>query len=69
MFGPRVIGLVLGVLFLELGVGVDGSLAWVLRSDCDGGLEGLRAGVRLSNERDAYRELYLVRERSRIDCV
>lgn len=69
VFGPRVIGLVLGVLFLELGVGVDGSLAWVLRSDCDGGLEGLRAGVRLSNERDAYRELYLVRERSRIDCV
>lgn len=57
VFGPRVIGLVLGVLFLELGVGV-----WVLRSDdSDAGLEGLRAGVRLSNERDAYRELYLVR--------
>lgn len=67
VFGPRVIGLVLGALFLELGVGVDGSSGWVLGSDCDvsdgggGDLEGLRSGVRLGNERDAYRELYLVR--------
>ena len=67
VFGPRVIGLVLGALFLELGVGVDGSSGWVLGSGCDdsdgggGDLEGLRSGMRLSNERDAYRELYLVR--------
>lgn len=66
MFGPRVIGLVLGALLLELGVGVDGSSGWVLGSGCDdsdggGDLEGLRSGMRLSNERDAYRELYLVR--------
>lgn len=63
VFGPRVVGLVLGVLFLEVGVGVEGSLGWVLGSDCDddSGLEDLRTGGRLSNERDAYRELYLVR--------
>lgn len=57
MFGPRVIGILVGVLFGEAG---GGSGEWVLDGGGVGG-EGLRAGVRLSNERDAYGGLWMVK--------
>lgn len=56
VFGPRVIGLLVGVLFGEEGA------EWLLDGGGDGvGGEGLRAGKRLSNGRDAYGGLVLVK--------
>ncbi|KAJ5993383.1 Cytochrome P450 [Penicillium sp. IBT 35674x] len=58
-FGPMVIGLIVGVLFMELGDD------WKLGSTEDG-YGDLHPGIKLSNERDSYQCLYLNRVDDRL---
>ncbi|KAJ5553760.1 Cytochrome P450 [Penicillium frequentans] len=58
-FGPMVIGLIVGVLFMELGDD------WILGSTEDRH-GNLHPGIKLSNERDSYQYLYLARVDDRL---
>ncbi|KAI9927191.1 hypothetical protein AWENTII_011053 [Aspergillus wentii] len=54
VFGPRVIGLLVGVLHGEIG------WKWKVHSDDEAMMEHLRSRQRLKNERDTYEDVYLV---------